>query len=97
MPTFVSLLTFTQKGSEAIKQSPERVEANMKAAAALGIEIKSVYALMGDYDWVVVMEAPDSATAARLALAASSRGSVTTKTMPAFSLDEFREIVAGLP
>ena len=97
MPTFVMLLNFTQQGAETIKEAPDRVEGNMKAAAAMGIEIKSVHALMGEYDWLVVMEAPDSATVSKLALAASSRGSVTTKTMPAFSMDEFRAIVADLP
>ena len=91
------LLNITQQGSVTIKNGPDRIEGNIKAAEAMGIQIKTVLALMGEYDWLVVMDAPDSATVSKLALAASSRGSVTTKTMPAFSLDEFRDIVAGLP
>ena len=97
MPTFVMLLNYTQKGFETIKGAPDRVEANIKGAEAMGITIKSVYALMGEYDFLVVVEAPDATAVSKYALAASSKGTITTKTMQALSVDEFREIVAGLP
>ena len=59
MPTYVTLLNLTQKGVETIKQSPQRVEAAKQMAKSAGGEIKAVYYTMGQYDIVVISEAPD--------------------------------------
>lgn len=52
---------------------------------------------MGRYDVVVISEAPNDETAAKLALATGMQGNVTTETLRAFPETEFRQIVAGLP
>jgi uncharacterized protein with GYD domain len=51
----------------------------------------------GDYDMVVVTEAPDGETAVKLSLATGSKGSVRTKTLRALTEDQYREIIASLP
>lgn len=63
----------------------------------MGTEIKAFYLVMGQYDAVVVSEAPDDETAAKLALAIGSLGNIRTETLRAFAEDEFRKIIAALP
>lgn len=97
MPTYISLLNFTQKGAETIKDGPKRVEAARKAFKAAGAELKAWYLTMGKYDAVAISEAPNDETVAKLALATAALGNVRTQTMRAFPEDEYRKIVASLP
>ena len=97
MPTYVSLLRYTQKGAESIKQGPARIDAARQAAKAAGAEIKQIYLVMGRYDVVVISEGPDDETAAKLALAAAMQGNVQSETLRAFSETEFRRILSELP
>ena len=60
-------------------------------------EMKKFFLTMGRYDAVVIIEAPDAETVAKLALAIGSQGNVQTETLRAFSQDEFLDIVSGLP
>ena len=96
MPTYVSLLKYTQKGAESIKQGPARIDAARQAAKAAGAEIKQIYLVMGRYDLVVISEGPDDETAAKLALAAAMQGNVQSETLRAFSETEFRRILSEL-
>ncbi len=97
MPTFITLARYTQQGITNIKQSPARVDAYRRAAQQSGGTVKGFYLTLGRYDIVVVGEAPDDETAARLALATGSIGNVTTETLRAFTEDEFRKLIASLP
>jgi uncharacterized protein with GYD domain len=97
MATYISLVSYTQKGVESIKQLPARIDAARQAAKAVGAEIKQVYLVMGQYDAVVISEGPDDETAARLVLATAMQGNVRTETLRAFPEAEFKRIVAGLP
>ena len=97
MPTFVSLLKYTQKGAESIKQVPARIDAARQAAKAVGADIKQIYLVMGRYDVVVISEAPDDESAAKLALATGMQGNVQSETLRAFTESEFKRIVAALP
>ena len=63
----------------------------------MGAEIKEFYTVTGQYDLVVVSEAPDDETVAKLALMIGSQGSVRTETLRAFPEDEYRDIIASLP
>ncbi len=49
------------------------------------------YALLGPYDFLHIFEAPDSVTAAKVALIANSFGAGTTQTLTAIPFDEFRK------
>ncbi|MBM4334040.1 MAG: GYD domain-containing protein [Deltaproteobacteria bacterium] len=97
MPTYISLIRYTQKGMETIKDGANRVEAAKKAFKAFGGELKQFYLTMGQYDAIVISEGPDDETAAKLALAIGSLGNIRTETMRVFTEDEFRRIIAGLP
>jgi uncharacterized protein with GYD domain len=97
MATYIVLLRYTQQGVEKIKESPARLDAAKKAFRAMGAELKQWYLVMGQYDAVVIGEAPDDETVAKLALAIGSQGSIRTETLRAFTEDEYRKLIAALP
>lgn len=97
MPTFITLLQFTQKGIENIKDGPDRLESARKTFHELGGQLVGFYLTMGQYDAVAIIQAPDAMTVAKGALATASKGTVKTETLLAFSEGEYRQIVAGLP
>ena len=97
MPTFVTLASWTDQGIKEVKESTARLDAFKQAAESLGCEVKDFYLVTGDYDMVVVIEAPNGETAVKLSLATGSKGSVRTKTLRAFTEDQYREIIGSLP
>ena len=97
MPTYISLLRYTQQGVQNIKESPARLEAAKKVFKAMGGELKEWYLVLGQYDAVVISEGPDDETAAKLALAIGSQGNIRTETLRAFTEEEFRKLIAALP
>ncbi len=97
MPTYISLVSFTQKGIEQMKESPERLQAARKAAAAGGGEIKQFYLTLGQYDAVAISEAPSDEAYATTLMAIAGAGALRTETLKAFTEDEYRKIVAALP
>ena len=96
MPTYISLLRFTQKGVETIKDGPKRLDAAKERFRKAGAELKAFYLVTGQYDAVAISEAPDDATVAKLALGNASMGFVRTETLRAFNEDEYRRIVEGI-
>jgi uncharacterized protein with GYD domain len=97
MATYVMLSRYTQQGITTFKDGPGRVDAARKAFRAIGAELKALYLVMGRYDFVALVEAPDDATAAKASLALGSKGAVSSETLRAFTEEEFRSIIAGLP
>src|SRR5262245_6822099 len=97
MPTYVTLLRFTPKGLEAIREGPGRLDAAKETYRAAGAKLRDFYLVTGKYDAVVVAEVPDDETAVKLSLAIGSRGNVRIETSRAFTEEEYRRIVAGLP
>jgi uncharacterized protein with GYD domain len=97
MVTFITLVNYTQQGVENMKDSPARLDEAKQAFRAMGGELKAFYLTMGQYDAVVIGEAPDDETAAKLALMIGGRGAVRTETLRAFTEDEYRAIIASLP
>jgi uncharacterized protein with GYD domain len=96
MPTYVMLANWTDQGARQVKESPKRVEAAKKALLEMGGEFRSLYMTMGDYDLIVIYEAPDDAVAARFTLLLGEMGSVRTRTLKAFPEAAYREIINSL-
>jgi uncharacterized protein with GYD domain len=97
MPTYISLLQFTDQGMGKIKDSPQRLEAARAAWQKAGAQLKEFYLTMGRFDAVVISEAPDDETAAKLALATAALGNVRTETLRAFPEPEYRNLIQSLP
>ena len=97
MPTYVSLINYTDQGIRNIKDSPKRLDAAKKLIKDMGGELKAVYLTMGSYDFVTVAEAPSDETVAKFVLTLASGGNVRTVTMKAFPENEYRKLVSTLP
>ncbi len=97
MATYITLLHFTQQGIKNIKQGPERLDAAKQVFKAAGAEIKDFYLTMGQYDAIVISEAPDDETTSKIALTIGSQGNVQTQTFRAYPESEYRKIIADLP
>jgi uncharacterized protein with GYD domain len=93
MPSYVLLMKLTEQGGKSIKEAPGRVEAGIKTWEALGGKITAFYAVMGEYDYIAVGEAPNDEVAATFSLALRSMGTVTTTTLRAFTKEQFGEMV----
>ena len=93
MPTFVSLINWTDQGVANFKDTVKRSEDGRTAAAALGGELKDIYWTVGPYDLVTVADFPDDATATAFLLRLSAAGNVRTTTLRAYSADEMKQII----
>ena len=97
MPTYVTLMRFTEQGIRTIKEGPARLEAAKKQFQSAGAEIKSFYLALGNYDAIAIIDGPNDEVAARLALAIGAQGNLRTDTMRVFNESEYRKLVSGLP
>ena len=79
------------------RDGPTRLEAAKQSVRAMGGELKVFYLVMGQYDAVVISEAPDDETATRFTLATAARGYVRTQTFRAYTEGEYKKIIASLP
>ena len=89
MATYVMLTTLTEEGRKTIKQSPQRIREVNKEVEAMGVKILAQYSLLGPYDFVNILEAPDNAAITKVAMELGARGTLQTMTMAAMTLDEF--------
>ncbi len=97
MPTYISLVNLTDQGVRTMKDLSRRLQNADQTYSSMGAQLKEIYLVMGEYDYVVLAEAPDDATMARVTLAIAGQGNVRTKTLRAFDRDETLELVEGLP
>ena len=96
MSTYIVLGNWTEKGFHDIQSSPDRLEEFKQLCAENGARLVSFYMTMGPYDMVIIVDAPDDAIIARLALMGGQGGATQTLTLKAFTEDEFRKIVSSL-
>lgn len=97
MAKFISLVNYTGKGIEKIKDSPNRLDAFKQLCESMGVTVDGFFLTMGRYDVVIIVDAPDLKTAAKVVLTTGSAGAVSTETLPAFTEAEFRQVVSELP
>lgn len=96
MPTFITLVRWTDQGIRNVKQTVERAEAVKALAQKVGITVKDIYWTLGQYDVVTIVEAPDAEAVSAFLLSAASLGNVHTQTLQAFSAEEMRRIIAKM-
>jgi uncharacterized protein with GYD domain len=97
MATYIILMKLTKQGVQDIKNAPERVAQTEKALEAAGGKLLCFYITMGEYDYVAIAEGPNDKVALAQLLGLGMAGNVRTKTLKAFSGEEFAEILKMLP
>lgn len=89
MSNYVILSKLTDEGRKTIRQKPERMLEVNREIEGMGVKVKQQFAVLGPYDFVNIVEAPDNDTIMRMSVELGSRGSVELLTMPAMTVDEF--------
>ena len=89
MAIYVMLTTLTDEGRKTLKDNPQRIKEVNKEVEAMGVKIIAQYSVLGPYDFVNILEAPDNKAIAKVAVELGSRGTLQTMTMAAMTLDEF--------
>jgi uncharacterized protein with GYD domain len=93
VPTYIMLSKLSPDGVQTIKNNPQRIREVNKEVEALGGSVKAQWAVLGRYDFINVVEAPDEQTIARISLELSSRGTTNYETLTAIPIDDF---IAGI-
>ena len=96
MPTYITLIKWTDQGIRNVKESPQRLDATKKSIEAAGGKFIGYYLTMGRYDAILITEAQSDEVVAAQTLGAGSQGNVRTETMKAFPEDQYRNIIAKI-
>ena len=89
MPLYLMLSKLTDRGRATVKEHPERINEVNEEVAERGCRVIQQYALLGEYDFATLIEAPDNWNMHRLAIDLGARGSIVTHTMPALRAQDF--------
>ena len=88
MAIYVMLTTLTEEGRRTVKSNPQRIKQVNKEVEAMGAKILAQYAVLGPYDFINILEAPDNKTVSRVAIELGSRGTLQTMTLAGMTVDE---------
>ncbi len=89
MPKFLMLSTLGPDGSARLRENPERLKEVNRDVESMGVQVLAQYAVLGQWDFVNILEAPDEVTMARVATTLAARGTLKTLTMPLIDVDTF--------
>lgn len=89
MPTYIMLSTLSPEGVQTIKNNPARIREVNREVEQLGATVKAQWAVLGQFDFVNVIEAPDEKTISRVSLELGSRGTAKYETLVAIPIDDF--------
>ena len=93
MAIYVILSKLTDEGRRTIKSKPQRIFEVNKELEAMGVKVKEQFALLGPYDFLNIVEAPDNETILRMSVELGARGSIQLLSLPAMAVDKF---IAGI-
>ncbi len=89
MPTYVMLSTLTPEGVQTVKNNPSRIREVNHEVEQLGAKVIAQWAVLGRFDFINIVEAPDDATMARVSLELGSRGTARYESLTAIPVEEF--------
>ncbi|MCX5811051.1 MAG: GYD domain-containing protein [Proteobacteria bacterium] len=91
MPIYIMMSTLTDEGRKTIKKHPERIEEVNREIENMGAKVLAQYALLGQYDFITILDAPNNEAVSKISIDLGARGTVHITTLPALLIDEFIE------
>lgn len=91
MSRYIVLSKLTDEGRRTLKNNPQRIVEVNKEMETMGVKVVLQYALLGKYDFLTLLDAPDHKSISKVIGEMNSRGTVDTLTMPAMPVKEFLE------
>ena len=95
MATYIMLSTLTDEGRKTLKERPERLQEVNREIEAMGARVTQQFAVLGGYDFINILEAPDNETIARISVELGARGTVSLTTLPALPVEAFTQMLRG--
>jgi len=89
MSIYVMMTNLTDEGRKTVKANPQRIKEVNKEVEAMGVKILAQYVVLGQYDFINILEAKNNETIAKVATELGSRGTLQTMTLAAMTLDDF--------
>ena len=96
MPTYISLIDFTDQGIRTVTETVDRAAKFGELAQKYGASLERVYWTVGPHDIVAIIEAPDDESATALLLETGSLGNIRTTTLRAYDRDQMSGIIQRL-
>jgi uncharacterized protein with GYD domain len=95
MPTYVMLTTLGPDGWATVREHPERIREVTAEVEAMGLRVVAQYGLLGQWDFLNIIEAPDETSVANAAIALAARGTMRTMTLPAVPVEDLIARLGG--
>jgi uncharacterized protein with GYD domain len=95
MPKFVMLSTLGPDGHARLRENPERLREVNADVEAMGVKVLEQFALLGPYDFLNILEAPDEQTMAKVATTLAARGTLKTLTLTAIEVEDYIAVMGG--
>ena len=95
MPTYVMLSTLGPDGHARLRENPERLREVNADVESMGVKVLEQFALLGQYDFLNILEAPDEKTMAKVATTLAARGTLKTLTLTAIEVEDFIATLGG--
>ena len=92
--TFITTIKFMQQGIKGINETTTRAAAVKVWAKKMGVKIRDVYWILGEYDGVLIFDAPNDEAASAMLLHLGNMGNVHTTTCRAYTAAEMDKILA---
>ncbi|NLT23201.1 MAG: GYD domain-containing protein [Syntrophorhabdus sp.] len=89
MPIYIMISTLTDEGRKTIKKHPERIEEVNREIESMGAKVLAQYAILGQYDFLNILEAPNNEAIAKVSIELGSRGTIQIITLPAIPVEDF--------
>jgi len=89
MAIYILLSTLTDDGRKTVKSKPERIKEVNKEIEGMGAKVLGQYAVLGMYDFINIVEAPNNETMAKISVGLGARGTIQMMTLPAIAIDDF--------
>jgi uncharacterized protein with GYD domain len=97
MPLYVMLSTLGPEGAATLQEHPDRLKQVNADVESMGVKVLEQFALLGPYDFLNILDAPDEKTMAKVASMLGARGTMKTLTLTAIKVDDFVEILQSSP
>ncbi len=96
MPIFVRLHRLTAKGAQGLKDFEKSLKEFRKIQEGMGIKVIASYAMLGEYDFISIVDAPSDEAAFKISAVLGSMGNISTVTMRAMPIEEFAKMTKEL-
>jgi uncharacterized protein with GYD domain len=93
VPTYILLSKLTSEGRKTIREKPNRIKEVNREIKSWGAKVLQQYSLLGPYDFLNIVEAPNNEVITRISIELGARGTIEIVSLPAMEIDEFIKLV----